>query len=322
MTAEPWHVLSDCPHCRTEAAVLEEMDPLHPACHLGVPARRHCRLCRWEEAAAPEPFRPRDPPASGRCPNCRVPLGQAARSGDAPCPGCGYRPTLEPIRAPEDLQDVDRALWALRRWAQEEGEDVDSFCQGNMGTAAAQVARALAEHQPVSTSFDVIAFLFPGGAPRGAAQPPKRPSEVPTLVSEVIEVPRELQPMDPRTPGRLLVSVMVADGTLRASEQRFVQRWLERESLPAPEPGELRVWRPSELGAPPPEPIRDRLLEAAVHLMHLDRERDGSEWRVIVTFARAWGLDEATLASWDRRYGWRYTSLMARLGQALDRLLS
>ncbi|HHO52252.1 MAG TPA: hypothetical protein ENK18_15590, partial [Deltaproteobacteria bacterium] len=117
MTVDPWHVLSDCPHCLAEAVVLEEMDPLHPACHLGVPARRQCRLCRWEEIAAAEPFQSSQPPSRGRCPCCDAPLGEHARSGHGPCPGCGYQPTLEQIRAPEDLKDPGRALWALRRWA-------------------------------------------------------------------------------------------------------------------------------------------------------------------------------------------------------------
>ena len=52
---QPYQVLSDCPHCHTEAAVVELMDPVHPACHLGMPANRHCRMCAWHERAIDEP---------------------------------------------------------------------------------------------------------------------------------------------------------------------------------------------------------------------------------------------------------------------------
>ncbi len=321
MSAGPWEVLSDCPHCRTEAAVVEEMDPSHPACHLGVPARRRCRLCHWEVIAAGEAFVPRDPPSLGRCPGCRAPLSADARSGRSPCAGCAYTPTLQTIREPEDLLDPGRALWALRRWARSEGVDVEAFCNMHAGTGAAEAARSIAAGDGLATSFDVIAFLFPGGAP-AAHTTPQRPSEVTTLQRPVIEVPPDLQPMDPRTPGRMLASVMVADGSLRASERRFVARWLDREGLPALDAGDQQVWRPTELGGAPEPQLRDRLLEAAVQLMHLDRERDGSEWRVIVLFARAWGADERRLADLDRRCGRRYLSLRSTLGRALDRLLS
>jgi hypothetical protein len=46
----PWQVLADCPHCRTEAAVIELMDPLDPLSADGVPTERRCRMCAWAEA--------------------------------------------------------------------------------------------------------------------------------------------------------------------------------------------------------------------------------------------------------------------------------
>jgi hypothetical protein len=128
-------------------------------------------------------------------------------------------------------------------------------------------------------------------------------------------------PWDPRTPARLLASVMVADGSLRAVERRFIAELLERERLAPLASDDLHVWRPSELGAPPDDALRDRLLEAAIHLMYADGQRDDSEWRVICTFGRAWGAPEERLDGWDERYARRYGSLLGRLGRALSSLL-
>ncbi len=277
----PWQVLADCPHCRTEAAVLELMDPLDPGCAAGVPSERRCRLCAWTELR-------------GR-----------------------------PVGAPEDLTDPDRARAALARWAAEDGEpDVDVFCTANLGGDAAHVVALLGRRDPVPTTFDVIAFLFPGAGGGSVGRALDHTPIVDGLPGDApVEAAPVAAPMDPRTPARLLVSVMVADGTLRSGERTFVLRFLEREGFPPLAPDDLRVWRPAELGPVPEPALRDRLLEAAVHLMHLDRERDGSEWTVVREFARAWGVPEATLAGWDRGYERRYASAMGRLARLLDRVL-
>lgn len=320
---EPWQVLADCPWCRTEGAVVEWMDPAHPASHLGIPAERRCRLCRFEERADDGGVVPRHPIGACRCPSCDAPLPEDLRGA---CPSCGWTPRVARVADALDLRDAGRARQALVRWATEEGEpDLERFCLANMGVPVDEVVSRLVAGEGVGTTFDVIAFLFPGaGGAAGAA--PDRPVVVDGRAAAPeapAPVPRERPAeMDRRTPARVLVSVMVADGTLRSGERAFVLAFLEREGLPPMTADDLRVWRPSELGPPPPPPIRDRLLEAAVHLMHLDRERDGSEWRVIRTFARAWGVPDADLEAWDRRYDRRYGSPMARLGRLLDRLLA
>jgi hypothetical protein len=167
----------------------------------------------------------------------------------------------------------------------------------------------------------VIAFLFPG-AGGAVSRSLERTQVVDGLPAAEAPEPAPRPAADPRTAVRLLVSVMVADGSLRAGERTFVVRFLEREGLPPLAPEDLRVWRPAELGAPPDAALCDRALEAAVHLMHLDRERDGSEWTVVREFARAWSVPEQRLSEWDRRYGQRYTGIMARLAKLLDSLFS
>lgn len=321
-----YQVLVDCPHCHTEAAVVQVMDPLHPACHLGVPAESRCRLCGHIVRAVAEEFAPRLPMASGRCPACQRPLSEAARGGDAPCPHCGYVPrTLEQHR-PLDLTLEDSARRALERWAREEGEELGVFCLSNMGRRCDDVIALLRDGQPVPTTFDVIAYLFPAGSGGGAGAP-----QVPEIVEREpephVETVQEAaahavpEAMDPRTPARVLISVMLADGELRSGERQFIERFLEREGLGELSMADLRVWRPAELGVPPPPELRERLVEAAVHLAHLDREREGSEWKVILAFAADWGVPEPQLQAWDKQYDRRYSTAMSRLWRSLSRMV-
>ena len=101
----------------------------------------------------------------------------------------------------------------------------------------------------------------------------------------------------------------------------FIEQFLERGGFEPLSQADLRLWRPAELEPPPPAEERERILEAAVHLAHLDRERDGSEWKVIHAFATAWGIDEARLKAWDTAYDRRYATAMTRLWRSLSRLV-
>ena len=160
LTAEPYQVLNDCPHCRTEASVVMLMDPMHPACHMGAPATQRCRMCAWEVHAQAEVFVPRYPVSSGRCPNCTQPLPEAARNGEAPCPSCEYAVTLLTIKERVSLTDPVAARAAVSRWATEDQfEDPNAFCQVNMGGTLDEVVSRLQAGEVVRTSFDVIAYL-------------------------------------------------------------------------------------------------------------------------------------------------------------------
>ena len=117
---DAYQVLSDCPHCRVEASVLQLMDPLHPACHLGRPVESRCRMCNWTEIAEDPGFSARFSLASGRCPACTKPLGEAARTGEAPCPHCDFAVEIRCTQSPENLRDVDVARAAIQRWAIED----------------------------------------------------------------------------------------------------------------------------------------------------------------------------------------------------------
>jgi hypothetical protein len=291
VSGQPWQVLADCAHCRVEAAVVEWMDPLVAVCARGIPAERRCRAC-----------------------------GATERPDDAG--------VLQIVAAPAAMAEPAVARAALARWAGEEGEaDLEQFCRGNLGGSLDEVVGKLGRAEVVGTTFDVIAFLFPGGGGGGSSGSAAADPGLPRIVDGQPEVPAPATPvapapMDAHTPARFLVSVMVADGDLRAGERTFVVRFLERRGLPPLSPSDLRVWRPTELGTPPDATLAHELVEAAVHLMHLDRGRDGSEWRVIRAFAAAWGVRDDHVERWDREYGRRYTTAMARLGRILTGWLS
>jgi tellurite resistance protein len=320
VTGEPHQVLGDCRYCRVEAAVIELFDPAHPACHFGVPAEVWCRLCAWREVADGQDFVPRFPLGSGRCPACARPLPEAARDG-GPCPACGCAPAVRRVAEPLDLRDPVRAAEALARWAAAEGEsDPAVFCRANLGGDLDATVARLVAGAPVPTTFDVIAFLFPSGEAQGRGGSQR--SVVDRAPEIAVPTERTARPVveDLRAAARVLVSVMVADGELRAGERQFVERFLQTEGLPPFETDDLRVWRPGEVAGLPPA-MRDKVLEAAIALAHLDRMRDGSEWKVIESYARAWGVPPARLRALDTRYDARYGTLMTRLFRLLSNLV-
>jgi hypothetical protein len=265
-----YQVLTDCPHCRVEGALLELMDPSE---RIGVPLESRCRLC-----------------------------GFATELGDT-------------TALPTPLLDEEDVVHALARWAEGDGEaDVHVFAAANFGGLTPRsVAQRVLNGQRVETTFDVVAFLFPamsGGASTGGAaervELRPRPRE---LVREA--PPPGPPPVEPLAAARALVSVMVADGHLRPAERVFVARTLERLGAPDMPESEWRVWRPHEVGRPA-DPAA--FIQAMRALALCDKEPDGSEARVILEYARAWGVTvpEEVLP----RHG-----AMAQLGRFLGRLI-
>jgi hypothetical protein len=102
-----------------------------------------------------------------------------------------------------------------------------------------------------------------------------------------------VEPPDPaRTPARALAAIMLADGVMKEKEHRFLEAWLARNGHPPLIQEDLRAWRPGDLA--PPAQV-EPLVHAMIELAHVDRERDGTEWRVVREFARRWGYPMAEL---------------------------
>lgn len=268
--SEPFQILEDCAGCRVEGAVVALFDPTVRA---GVAVDATCRLC-----------------------------GRHAALGEVLFAGARFG-------------TVDEVVVALADWAAAEGEpDVGAFCRANLGERAPQtVAQMVLRGEVVDTSFDVVAFLFPGMAAALAPERKPRPQgtgrairgdalpggwprvtqqdELPVGWPELPEPPDPAAEAAARLPARVLAAVMLADGEIRPGEQRFLDGCLERMGLSPATPADLRPWRPNELPHPDDPEL---LLDAMIELAHIDRERDGTEWRVVRAFARAWGypIDE------------------------------
>lgn len=309
MRSDLVQILSSCPACRVEAAVVELVE-----------------VGRIDSIVV-----------EGRCRMC----GRLEEDGQVRFPG-------------QRFASDEQVLAALARWAAEDGEsDVRLFLESGFGGLDLPgLTRALVEGRPVETSFDVIAWLFPGmGAGAGAAQ--AEPEQVARALEQgpragggvlhrtaasgdaPTEMSGRLGAWDAPAPGgsadpepepaddlhvavQALVAVMLADGVIRPGERRFLDGFLARAGLPPLPDDELRARRPPELPRPArPEPI----LRAMIDLAYIDMERDGSEWAVVREYARHWGFPLDELERLGERKEEQLASAMTRLWRSLRRLL-
>ncbi len=216
-----------------------------------------------------------------------------------------------------------------------------------------RVYERMRDGEVVETNFDVLAFLFPEMAmaaaipddvadapvpgepppravprpppvePRRATPPPPSTSgpvaadETPTIIEPAEAAPKPDPAAEflgkPWAALLPLVSVMVADGRVHPAEEAFLQRFLQANRCPAIPSEHVRVHRPEVVPVPPDPRTRARMVEAMVHLVHVDRLRDGSEFRVVEEFARAWGVDPTAVARWDTLYRKRHATGLQRL---------
>lgn len=306
MQAELVQILAACPSCRVEAAVVELVE-VSAVVEVGTGDRGQV--------------------IEGRCRLC----GRWERGGAVLDRGIPFR-------------DAGQVHAALLRWARTEGEDdVHAFvASGFSGLSTDQVTAALLARRPVETSFDVIAWLFPGLAGAGggggkvdagelarAAEAGPRGGGV--LARSLPEARPQTQPMQPLPPQasapevderrlalQALAAVMLADGVIRPGERAFLEGFAHRAGLPGLDPALVRPWRPTDLPLPQtPEPI----LLAMVDLSFIDHERDGSEWRVVREFARHWGYPVDKLEALGERREEQVAPAMVRLWRSLRRLL-
>lgn len=286
---QAFEALADCDACLVESSVVEL---IAPSGGRGVVLERRCRTCL-----------------------------RASQGETLTHPGESFR------------GDAARARAALERWAKEEGDpDVDRFVAAHFGAPKGvsspidRVCELLARGERVETSFDAIAWLFPGvgavggggggGAGGDAAAKPfdahdtldtgppdmaaaaaspivtwpdvrrHRTSVVPMSVPETHEAIP--RHLQPlRVTARALASVMLADGIADATDRGFIDRTLAAWGHPPIEERDLAVWRPHDLGWPH-DP--GAVVEAMCRLAYVDGQRDATEWRVVREFARSWGV--------------------------------
>ncbi len=234
------------------------------------------------------------------------------------CRLCAHRVELgEVTRQGQRFTDVAQARSALLAWASAEGDpDLESFCAGSLcGITPEEACRRLVDGEGIETSFDVLALLFPGA--EGGMGSADSAAATFTPTRSMIDGPAPL-PEVPRTSPRLapraMAAVMLADGEVHAPppggppppprpaprawggvwraagapharERAFLDAWLADNGHDPLTEDDLRPWRPGDLGwLDEPAP----LIKAMVALAYVDRQRDGTEWRVIREFARYW----------------------------------
>lgn len=110
-----------------------------------------------------------------------------------------------------------------------------------------------------------------------------------------------------------LVSVMMADGKRHSSEEAFIQGILDAVHAERIPEEFFRTYPPSSLPKPDGQEDRIRMIEAMVHLVHVDRHRSGREMRVVRDFARAWEVSGKKVTFWDKKYRQRYAKGLLRL---------
>ena len=212
---------------------------------------------------------------------------------------------------------------ALARWAVSEGDDEPArFVLAHFGGLGPdEVAEKLARGERVETSFDAIAWLFPGvgavgggasgggagpsapeessgqgSAPAGRASDSARPSTFPEVAMRRASIaplyprthesiPLHKQPV--RVSARALCAVMLADGVASPADRAFIDSTLRAWQHPPLREDDLAVWRPHDLGWPHDAEVA---VDAMARLAFADGERDATEWRVVREFARAWGV--------------------------------
>ncbi|UJR83380.1 hypothetical protein [Sandaracinus amylolyticus] len=271
---DAFEALSDCAACRVESSVVELIAARGGA---GVVLESKCRLCLREQ-----------------------------REGALVFEGERFEGDEAAARA------------ALARWARSEGDDdVERFVQAHFaavgrgaGEGASVIAARLARGEPVETSFDAIAWLFPGVGAVGDGGNAPAPVDDETRTTtpfvrhapqeSAISIRRSLPPIIPtthesiplhkqplRVSARALCAVMLADGQASPADRAFLDATLRGWGHPPLRDDDLAVWRPHDLRWPHDPQL---VIEAMARLAFVDGERDTTEWRVAREFARAWGV--------------------------------
>lgn len=266
--AEPFEVRVACPTCRIEGARFEIWTPGAACCVLGVPESASCRLCAEAE------------------------VGQVNEG----------RATLVRTRPGAPLESVAELEQALERWALTEGfRSANELVESSFVLPDVQtIFEACRRGETIETTFDVVDFLFGGviATQHGddtlidACAPSERAPA--TLSMRRIGGPRDEL--------LALATIAAADGEANAGDQSMLMRAAEARQIPPLDVHDIRVWRPAELPPPPTLPRREEVLQEMFRLAWSDGHMDDSELRLILDYARAWGIDPVRVNEWVELY--------------------
>ena len=267
----PSQILSDCPHCRVESALVELIDPSE---RVGVSIEGRCRLCGYATE-----------------------LGEVVRLGE---PFVDEADVIDALRRwAEEDGEPDVSLFVASNFngrlpeavarAVLAGARVDTGFDVIAWLFPGQQAGGRRREDEVGAPFAPAPPARDAGGPGGPGAPLAGrygAAPRPRITEPTVEPPPPIAP-DPRDIARALATVMVADGKILPVERRYLDSALQRLGAPPLAPEDTRIWRPSELG-----PVADpaAVLQAMRGLAACDDEVDGSELRVMAEYARAWRL--------------------------------
>jgi uncharacterized tellurite resistance protein B-like protein len=294
----PVELYSDCAHCLLEAGVVELYDPDAAAARFGVPSSVRCRLCGARAKGvvrdAESAIVARDlanVPANA-CPSCERALDGSAVD-ERRCKACRATALLEQVDPPATLSSEAELVARLDAWCKVEGlASRESLLESHFSEPSiAQILACIAARQPIATPIDPFAL---GGA-RLASSNASLPA-----AEEPASAPRSAPP--PSAPPRAvvypLVSVIVADGEVHASERDVVNRFLTSEGLEPLRADELVVHRAEDVARFVPRDKREKVIELMCETACADGIPDASEVRVIRAYAAAWDVPEDKLSLW------------------------
>jgi hypothetical protein len=264
-------VLSDCPACHVEAALVELYDPQQ---RVGVALEARCRLCGYEAE-----------------------YGELRREGDRFTSVFEVMEALNRWSGEDGEEDVRQFTAAnfqgltpeqvaervIAGLTVETGFDVIAWLFPNAGAMATEAAPRREEAVPRREDAQRWQMRPPERKPGAVISPTiNRIRHTPTMSADLPVSPVELHP---DAEGKALISVMMADGIAHPSERRWIEAYLRKSNQEMPPESEWRVWRPPETGF-----VKDpvAVVEAMRRVAMANGEIDGSEVRVIREYARAW----------------------------------
>ncbi|NOY24924.1 MAG: hypothetical protein GXP62_03540, partial [Oligoflexia bacterium] len=287
MAHELIQILSNCPACRVESAVVElvELDD-----HDSRVVDARCRLCGLTShdgqiVAAGQRFTSRD-----QIDAALTAWARAEGEDDVDAfiaSGFGARDragVFDALLAGQPVQtNFDVVAWLFPGMGMGVGAS-RAIADGALLADPADLARCVAVDLAAGLAADLAADL-------AVAAPPD-------LAPAACPAPDVGSPPDARVVAiKALAAVMLADGQVRPGERAFLEGFASRAGLLCLDPSWVRAWRPMDLGlVADPEPI----LHAMIDLAFIDRQRDHSEWRVVREFARHWGYPLARLEALGR----------------------
>ncbi|MBM74454.1 MAG: hypothetical protein CMK59_03565 [Proteobacteria bacterium] len=267
------------------------------------------------------------------CPNCLieavlVETYNPALSSEAPisrcCPFCDFHEENgNLLNQGKQWSSVEDAADSIKKWALSEGEhNPEQFCQYNLGGISLQeTAQRLHLKQPISSSFDLLQYLFSGmfhapmSAPDihiGSSQDSKPLTKNTRSSSSSFSKNQDIP-----IAARALASVMLADGQVLDIERRVLDNYLSHSGASPLKDSDIQSWLPIDLPIPKnPE----QLLNAMMEVAFADEELDETEWRLIREYARHWSCDLKSLEAERKKRELPKQSKRTRIWRALKTL--